>query len=114
MEIETWQSQLRRGTAELVILALLRGGEQYGLGILERVNRHGEMVADGALYPLLNRLEKAGRIAARWSIGEGSANPRKYYSLTKDGREMAQAMLAHWQDHSASIERLLQEKEEDR
>jgi len=95
MDLNSWQSQLRKGAAELVVLAVLAKGEAYGLQILDRANQAGEIVSDGALYPLLTRLEKAGKIAARWDMVEGT-NPRKYYRLTPEGEAMLGEMRRLW------------------
>ncbi len=108
MDIEAWQSQLRKGAAELVILSALSDGEAYGLEILRRANAGGDLVSEGALYPLLARLEKSGRIAARWSAPEQGSNPRKFYTLTPQGRALATAMRQRWVDFrnmvSAAVE----------
>jgi len=49
MDMTSWQAQLRKGAAELVVLATLAKGEAYGLQILDRANQAGEIVSDGAL-----------------------------------------------------------------
>ena len=95
MDIAPWQVQLRKGAAELVVLAIIRDGDRYGLQILEQANRGGEIVTEGALYPLLNRLEKDGKLAARWAI-ECGPHPRKYYHLTTDGAALLGAMTTAW------------------
>ncbi len=95
MNISPWQSQLRKGAAELVVLSSLRAGERYGLEILERVNRSGGIVTEGALYPLLNRLEKDGKVASNWVLGNGPS-PRKYYGLTDEGTALVAAMTDAW------------------
>ena len=95
MDIAPWQAQLRKGAAELVVLAVLRGGERYGADILEQANRAGGIVAEGALYPLLNRLEKDGKLSARWSVDDGP-HPRKYYRLTDDGAALLATMTETW------------------
>ncbi len=95
MDIAPWLSQLRKGAAELVVLAIVSRGECYGLQILERANADGDIVSDGTLYPLLNRLEKDGKLASRW-VTDHAAHPRKYYRLSKDGGATFAAMLEAW------------------
>lgn len=95
MDITSWLAQLRKGAAELVVLAIVSRGECYGLQILEKANAAGEVVSDGALYPLLNRLEKDGKLASRW-VTEDATHPRKYYRLTNDGASTFTAMLQGW------------------
>jgi PadR family transcriptional regulator, regulatory protein PadR len=95
MDITPWLAQLRKGAAELVVLSVAGGGECYGLQILERANAAGGLVSDGALYPLLNRLEKDGKLASHW-VADDAAHPRKYYRLTKDGAATLAAMQDAW------------------
>ncbi len=95
MDISSWQAQLRKGAAELVVLAIVSGGERYGLQILERANRAGGVVTDGALYPLLNRLEKDGKLSSRWALEDGP-HPRKYYRLSEAGAAMLSQMTTAW------------------
>ena len=95
MDVASWQIQLRKGAAELVVLAVLRHVERYGADVLEQVNRAGGIVTDGALYPLLSRLEKEGKLLSRWSLEDGP-HPRKYYSLTKEGTALLDAMTETW------------------
>jgi PadR family transcriptional regulator PadR len=95
MDIAPWLSQLRKGAAELVVLAIVSRGDCYGLQILEAANTAGDIVSDGALYPLLNRLEKDGKLSSRWVTDDGS-HPRKYYRLTKEGAATFATMLDAW------------------
>lgn len=111
METASWQAQLRKGATELVVLSILGRGEAYGLQILQMANEAGELVTDGALYPLLSRLEKGGKIMARWIIPEGHGNPRKYYSLTPDGERMAVDMRRIWMAFRQNISALVEEED---
>jgi PadR family transcriptional regulator, regulatory protein PadR len=95
MNIAPWLSQLRKGAAELDVLSIVKSGERYGLQILEPANQAGDIVADGALYPLLNRLEKDGKLASRWVLEDGP-HPRKYYRLTAEGGELLDLMVSAW------------------
>lgn len=106
MELDNWKSQLRKGAVELVVLSTLAKGEAYGLQILDRANKVGELVSDGALYPLLTRLEKAGKIAARWDTEQG-ANPRKYYRLTPEGEAMLGEMRTLWRGFRSMMDILV-------
>ena len=107
MDIGPWQAQLRKGAAELVVLSILRGAERYGLEILERANRAGGVVTEGALYPLLSRLEKEGKLASRWTVEEGP-HPRKYYRLTDDGAALLAAMTDAWVAFRAAMTEIVE------
>jgi PadR family transcriptional regulator, regulatory protein PadR len=109
MDVEAWQTQLRKGAAELAVLARLGRGEAYGLELLASVNAHGPLVTEGALYPLLARLEKMGRIAAEWRLPDGGGNPRKYYRLTDDGAQLLAAMRARWSSFARTMALLVED-----
>ena len=96
MDTDSWQAQLRKGAAEFVVLALIEKAEAYGLQILNEANRAGSLVAEGALYPLLNRLERDGKIVSRWSLDQGAAHPRKYYRLSPAGGRLVTEMRSVW------------------
>jgi PadR family transcriptional regulator, regulatory protein PadR len=108
MELSGWQTQMRKGAAELVILAVLVRGEAYGLQILERTQAAGDLVADGALYQLLNRLEREGKLVSRWSHDEGASHPRKYYALTPAGRRLFAQMQGAWDNFSRSVSAIME------
>jgi PadR family transcriptional regulator PadR len=96
MDIAQWSAQLRKGAAELVVLSIMAEGEdRYGLQILEKANGGGDIVSEGALYPLLSRLEKDGKLASRWVVDDGP-HPRKFYRLTRQGAAALPAMTAAW------------------
>ncbi|KTW17828.1 hypothetical protein NS258_01295 [Sphingomonas sanguinis] len=106
----SWQSQLRKGAAELVLLSVLARGEAYGLEILGRIRAGGDLVSEGSLYPLLARLEKAGRITGRWELPAEVGNPRKYYSLTPEGAALVEAMRTAWVDFRITITTLVEDQ----
>ncbi len=110
MNIASWQSQLRKGAAELVLLSVLARGEAYGLEILGRIRAGGDLVSEGSLYPLLARLEKAGRITGRWELPAEGGNPRKYYSLTPEGAALVEAMRTAWVDFRITITTLVEDQ----
>jgi PadR family transcriptional regulator PadR len=108
MDIAGWQAQLRKGAAELVVLAALDGLERYGLQILEAAGGAGGVVSEGALYPLLNRLDRDGKLAARWSFDEGATHPRKYYRLTREGAALLAAMRPLWIEFRGAISAIVE------
>ena len=108
MDTANWQAQLRKGAAELVILAILGKGERYGVEILEQTSLAGGVVSEGSLYPLLNRLERDGKLNARWSIDEGVSHPRKYYRLTEDGERLLGEMRTVWADFRKTISSIVE------
>jgi len=108
MDLNTWKAQLRKGAAELAVLARLDQRESYGLELLEQLQTAGTLeLSEGSIYPLLNRLRKEGKIRGRWVEDPDATHPRKYYSLTTDGRTLLSEMLAEWAVFEAGMRQIL-------
>lgn len=104
---EKWEAQLRKGCLELAVLASLWEAPLYGLEILRVLERESQLVvSEGTVYPILNRLRAEGLLDSRWVEAE-AGHPRKYYSLTQDGRERAILMTRTWESFSSSIQKLI-------
>jgi PadR family transcriptional regulator PadR len=114
MNVESWQAQLRKGAAELVVLSLLKGRALYGLELLDAAGGSGGVLSDGTLYPLLARLEREGKLAAQWVLAEDAKIPRKYYRLTAEGEALLAEMHRLWREFSAFVGGAVEERIDDR
>ena len=103
---DKWETQFRKGSLELAILACLAAGKFYGLEILRKLSECGLVVPEGTVYPLLSRLKSEGLLDSQWVESE-AGHPRKYYRLTPGGRRRAAQMAKFWDEFSGSIESLL-------
>jgi PadR family transcriptional regulator, regulatory protein PadR len=104
---DNWESQIRKGWLELAILASLWSEKLYGLGILRRLEADSDLVvAEGTIYPILNRLKRDGLVDSKWVESEGG-HPRKYYTLTAAGRRRTVAMAKHASGFLGRIQDLL-------
>jgi PadR family transcriptional regulator PadR len=102
------RAQLLKGLAELALLSLLDDGPQYGLGLLDRMRSHAGLdLAEGTIYPLLHRLEKAGLTRSEWRLEQDDARPRKYYALTPSGRDELSLQLIDWRRLSGALNTFL-------
>ena len=93
-----WTRELKKGSLQVCLLALLSQGRKYGFQIIKELRDTTDGYIDlkeGTLYPALHRLEKAGLLKSEW-VTEGTGNPRKYYSLTLEGRKGLKEALAEW------------------
>jgi PadR family transcriptional regulator PadR len=100
---EKWEAQLRKGCLEMAVLAALAPGKSYGLEILRALESHSNLVlSEGTIYPILNRLRLEGLVDAEW-VDAGSGHPRKYYSLTRAGRQRAVQMAETWLDFASGL-----------
>lgn len=105
--ISKWEVQLRKGALELVILSSLATKEQYGFELITGIAKRASLdLPEGTLYPLLLRLSKDALVASRLAEGEGGA-PRKYYTLTPQGRSTLAAMIQSWGKLSASVQEMI-------
>jgi PadR family transcriptional regulator, regulatory protein PadR len=96
--IDVHDQALKKGTAELLILAQLENGPSHGYEIA----RHIETRSRGALsfhvaslYPILYRLERRDLIAGRW-VEKAGQRRRRYYSLTGAGRKVLASQRKNW------------------
>lgn len=104
---DNWESQVRKGWLELAILASLWSERLYGLDILRRLEADSDLVvAEGTIYPILNRLKRDGWIDSKWVESQGG-HPRKYYWLTAAGRRRTVAMARHASGFLGRIQELL-------
>jgi len=103
MKAQNTISQMRRGILEFCIISLLADNEIYTAQLIDRLKAANLLVTDGTLYPLLNRLQKAQILQYSWVESE-SGPPRKYYSLTDEGREVLKDLDGAWQDINGSVE----------
>lgn len=94
---------MRKGAAEFAVLSALRGGELYGVELVARLTGAGSVgLSEGTVYPLLRRLQSDGRLHARWDDNDNGP-PRKYYSLTRSGRDAVEGMAAFWSEFEAQL-----------
>ncbi|PYR61520.1 MAG: PadR family transcriptional regulator [Acidobacteria bacterium] len=102
------ERELKRGSAELLILALLderpRHGYDLGRLIVERsrgaINFHVT-----SLYPTLYRLEDKGLIEGRW-VEKAGQRRRRYYRVTRDGRAVLARQRSVWQTFFVALDRV--------
>ena len=89
--ISNLKSQMRKGLLEYCILCIISRDEAYASDILETLKEAQLVVVEGTVYPLLTRMKNEGLLSYRWQESTGGP-PRKYYSLTAQGREFLQEL----------------------
>ena len=103
---DRWGAQIRKGSLDLVILAVLWNERLYGLEILRRLQSASLDVAEGTLYPILMRLKDDGLLESAWVEAE-AGHPRKYYWLTRAGRQRTRSMVQSWHAFAQSVSELV-------
>ena len=100
--------ELKKGSAELLILSLLEDQPRHGydIGHLIELRSGGLLKFNVAsLYPLLYRLEKRGWIRGRWVEKPGQRR-RRYYRLTPGGKKVLAAQRDGWVEFVEAISRI--------
>ena len=103
------QSDVLRGSIELLVLKTLSLAPMHGWGIGQRIQQisGGELeVNQGSLYPALQRLEHRGLITSQWQASESNRRAR-YYQLTPAGRRALGAEAESWRRFAATMETIL-------
>ena len=98
-------TQLKKGALELCVLSQLVSGDKYGYELTERISEEMSM-ASGTLYPILRRLKEEAYVTT-YLVESESGPARKYYQLTRKGREYQQAMLQEWDQFRTAVNRLV-------
>ena len=100
--------ELKKGSAELLILSLVRDRPRHGyeIGQLIELRSGGALRFNVAsLYPLLYRLEKRGWIRGRW-VEKPNQRRRRYYRLTPAGKKVLAAQRDGWVEFVEAISRI--------
>jgi PadR family transcriptional regulator, regulatory protein PadR len=100
--------ELKKGSAELLILSLLEFQDRHGYEISGLIDQRSEGALSfrvGSLYPLLYRLESRGWIRGRW-VEKAGQRRRRYYHLTTAGQVALGGQRRGWQKFVEAINRI--------
>jgi PadR family transcriptional regulator, regulatory protein PadR len=100
--------ELKRGSAELLILSLLEARPRHGyeLSKLITTRSDGQLVFHiDSLYPLLYRLEERGWIKGTW-VEKPDERRRRYYKVTPEGRRALAQQKATWDSFVEAVRRV--------
>jgi PadR family transcriptional regulator, regulatory protein PadR len=101
-------TQMRRGTLEYCVLALLREEERYGFDLVRALGEADGMVtSEGTIYPLLSRLRRDGSVSTTWEESP-SGPPRRYYRLTAKGEQALEQFVEEWKRFRDAVDRYVE------
>ena len=101
-------AQMRRGSLEFCVLALLARRERYGFELVQDLAQVEAMVtSEGTIYPLLTRLRKDGAVETFWQEST-SGPPRRYYRITPFGLKALAGFRTEWGRFRAAVDQLLE------
>lgn len=108
MSTRLLERELKRGSAELLILALLEERRRHGYEIGRLIEeRSGGAIRYGAgsLYPTLYRMEDRGLIDGRWVERPGTRR-RRFYRLTAEGRRVLARQRGVFESFFTALDRV--------
>jgi PadR family transcriptional regulator len=105
-------AQMRRGTLQYCVLALLAGEERYGFDLVRALAQvDGMVTSEGTIYPLLSRLRRDGLVESTWrESSEGP--PRRYYRVTETGRTALDGFMREWSRFRDGVDYFIKREEQ--
>jgi len=102
-------NELRKGSTQVLILAVLADQPAHGYAIAREVERRSNealRMGEGALYPALRGLEREGFVVSRWEPQPTGAS-RRVYELTDDGRKHLKTQLEGWREFTRAVDNVI-------
>jgi PadR family transcriptional regulator PadR len=105
-DISSFVIEMNRGFLQVLVLVLLEK-EMYGYAMVKKLEEKRYTMEENTLYPLLRRLEKKGLIKGEWNVTKD--RPRKFYVITKVGRNVRSKLLQVWKQQNEILDFLIKE-----
>jgi PadR family transcriptional regulator len=108
MTLPPGSRELKKGSAEFLILSLVDARARHGYDIARLIEARSEGAVTfhaASLYPLLYRLEKRGWIAGRW-MEQAGARRRRLYRITPAGRRILASQRTTWEAFVRAVNRI--------
>lgn len=90
----------------LAVLGCLRT-EKYGYTLKSELGAKGVEIDEGALYPMLRRLEAQGLLTSEWR--EEGKRQKRFYRLSNDGAAALAGLTSEWRAMNGALESILKE-----
>lgn len=100
--------ELTAASAKPIVLSILAQGETYGYEIIQKVRELSDNEirwTEGALYPVLYRLERKGMIESEWK-NTPQGRKRRYYRLKQAGHKALSLDRLQWKITNNTMDRL--------
>ena len=102
------ENDLKRGTAELMVLAVIETRARHGYEIARLIDdRSGGVLRFhvASLYPMLYRMERRGWIDGTW-VEKAGQRRRRFYELTPAGRKVLGEQRESWRELLGALQRV--------
>jgi PadR family transcriptional regulator PadR len=104
---EALKLELRRGSLVLAVLGQLRA-EHYGYTLRKALADAGVDIDEGALYPMLRRLESQGLLTSQWR--EEDKRNKRFYRISPEGERVLGRLLEEWRALGLALEHIIQKR----
>jgi PadR family transcriptional regulator len=101
---EKLRLELRRGSLVLAVLAALKS-ERYGYTLRKELADVGLEIDEGALYPMLRRLETQGLLTSEWR--EADKRNKRFYRLSPVGAGLLAELADEWRAINTTLNKLI-------
>ena len=100
---------LMAGSGTMLVLSLLEKSDMYGYQMIEELSRRSSdlfQMKEGTLYPILHALEK-DKYLSSYQQEAPTGRMRKYYKLTRRGKQLLDDKRAEWAAFHRGVEQVL-------
>jgi PadR family transcriptional regulator PadR len=97
------------GALEMMILQTLRRGSLHGYALAQFIKQTSDdllQIEEGSLYPALQRMLKAGWVAAAWGLSARNRRVR-IYKITPSGRQQLEREVSSFERMLDGISRVM-------
>ncbi len=105
MQVLPFNRELKKGSAEFLILSILEARPRHGYEISKQIEeRSGGVISFhvATFYPLLYRMEKRGLLQGQW-VEKPNQRRRRYYRLTRAGHALLKQQRSTWKEFAAAM-----------
>jgi DNA-binding PadR family transcriptional regulator len=102
------ERELKRGSTEVLILALLDERQRHGYEVSQLIEERSNSTITfhtAPLYPTLYRVERKGLIEGRW-VERAGQRRRRYHRLTRAGRRALTKQRSTWDTFFLALDRV--------
>lgn len=98
--------QFKKGVLELCVLSKLAEADRYGYELTDTISKQ-MVISTGTLYLILKRL-KDDFYVETYLVESGEGPARKYYHLTKKGKDYQESLKKEWLDFVKAVQDILE------
>jgi transcriptional regulator len=108
MSTPSFTPEVKKGSAELLVLAMVEERPRHGYEISKLIEARSEGALSfhvASLYPMLYRLERRGWVEGRW-VEKAGQRRRRYYKLTAEVRKVLVRQRSVWRQFMVALDRV--------